>query len=156
MTHICVSNSTISGRRQATIWTNAGILLIRPLGTNSSELLIEIHTFSFKKMHLKMLSGKWQPLCLGLNVLNLRALNFQCFITITSLLFCYECCPIATFHAKCMHCGLAGVSTNNGSNLQLHCLNNFVIFCNFAWLCSYHSMHWYCICLPMSSSNFAV
>ena len=67
--HICVSNLTITGsdnglspgRRQAIIWTNAGILLIRPLGTNFSELLIEIHTFSFKKMHLKMSSATWRP-----------------------------------------------------------------------------------------------
>ena len=37
---------------QAIIWTDAGILLIGPLGTNFSEILIEIHTFSFKKKHL--------------------------------------------------------------------------------------------------------
>ena len=39
---------------QAIIWTNGGILLIGPLGTNFSEILIEIYTFQFKKMHLKM------------------------------------------------------------------------------------------------------
>ena len=49
-------NSLSPGRRQAIIWTNAGILLIVPLGTNFSEILIEIDTFSFKKMHLKMSS----------------------------------------------------------------------------------------------------
>ena len=51
VTHICVSNSTITGsdnglspgRHQAIIWTNAGILLIRTLGTNFSEILSEIH-----------------------------------------------------------------------------------------------------------------
>ena len=77
MAHICVSNSTIigpdnglsPGRRQAIIWTNAGILLIGAWGTNLSEILISIHTFSFKKIHLKMSSGKWRPFCLGLNVL---------------------------------------------------------------------------------------
>ena len=79
VTHICVSNKTIigsdnglsPGRRQAIIWTNAGILLIRTLRTNFSETLSEIHKFSFKKMHLKMSSGKWRPFCLGLNVLNI-------------------------------------------------------------------------------------
>ena len=40
-------------QRQAMIWTNAGILLIGPLGTNFSEILIGIQTFSFKKLHLK-------------------------------------------------------------------------------------------------------
>ena len=47
---------------------NAGPL-IGPLGIKFSEFLIEIHTYSFKKRHLKMSSGKWWPLCLGLNVL---------------------------------------------------------------------------------------
>ena len=77
MTHICVGKLTIigsdnglsPGRRQAIIWTNAGILLISPLGTNFNAILFEIHTFSFKKIHLKMSSGKWRPICLGLNVL---------------------------------------------------------------------------------------
>ena len=63
--HICIGKLTIigsdnglsPGRPQAIIWTNDGILLIGPLGTNFSEILIEIHTFSFKKMHLKMSSG---------------------------------------------------------------------------------------------------
>ena len=79
-THICVGKLTIigsdnglsPGRRQAIINTNAGILLIGPLGTNFSEILSEIHSFSFKKMHLKMSSGKWRPSCLGLNVLMYR------------------------------------------------------------------------------------
>ena len=77
VTHICVSKLTIigshnglsPGRRQAIIWTNAEILLIGPLGTHFNETSIEIHTFSFKKIHLKLSSGKWRPFCLGLNVL---------------------------------------------------------------------------------------
>ena len=77
VTHICVGNLTIispdnglsPGRRQAIIWTNAGILLMGPIGTNFNEILFEIHAFSFKKMHLKMSSGKFPPFCLGLNVL---------------------------------------------------------------------------------------
>ena len=58
--HICVSKLSIigsdnglsPGRRQAIIWTNAGILVIEPLGTNFSDILIEIRIFSFKKMYL--------------------------------------------------------------------------------------------------------
>ena len=68
--HICVGNLTITGsdnglspdQRHAIIWTNAGILLI------------EIHTFSFNKMHLKQSPAKWCPLCFGLNVLILYKL----------------------------------------------------------------------------------
>ena len=69
VTHICVGKLTIIGsnnglsprRRQAIIWTNAGIVLIGPLGTNFSEISIGIQTFSFKKMQLKMSSAKWRP-----------------------------------------------------------------------------------------------
>ena len=75
VTHICVNKITIigsdnglsPGRRQAIIWTNAGILIIWRLGTNFSEIIIEIDTFSLKKIHLKMSSGKWRPFYLGLN-----------------------------------------------------------------------------------------
>ena len=64
-THICVSKLTIidsdkglsPGRCQAIIWTNDGILLVGPLRTNFSEILIEIYTFSLKKIYLKMSSG---------------------------------------------------------------------------------------------------
>ena len=61
-------NGLAPERRQAIIWTNAGILLIGPLGTHLSEIVIEIHTLSFKKMYLKMLSAKWQPSCLGIHM----------------------------------------------------------------------------------------
>ena len=79
VTHVCVSKLTIIGsdnglspdRRQAIIWTNAGLLLIGPFGTSFSEILIEILTFSFKKMRLKVSSAKRRPFCLGLNVLKL-------------------------------------------------------------------------------------
>ena len=75
VTHICISdltsigsdNGLSPGRCQAIIRTNAGILLIRPLGTNFSEILIEILIFSFKKMRLKVSSAKRRPFCLGLN-----------------------------------------------------------------------------------------
>ena len=75
--HTCVDNLTSidsdnglsPGRRQTIIWTNTEILLIGLLGTNVSKILIGIQTFSFKKMHLKISSGKWRPFCLGLNVL---------------------------------------------------------------------------------------
>ena len=75
--HVCIikqaiiglDNGLSPGRLQAIIWTNVGILLIGPLGTNISEILIKIFTFSFKKMYLKRLSGKWWTVCLGLNVL---------------------------------------------------------------------------------------
>ena len=82
VTHICVSdltsigsdNGLSPGRRQAIIRTNAGILLIRPLGTHFSEFLVKILIFSFKKMRLKVSSAIRRPFCLGLNELK------QCYV----------------------------------------------------------------------------
>ena len=66
VTQICVGKLTNIGsdnglspdRRQTIICTNTGMLLIGPLGTNFIENLIGIQTFSFYKIHLKMLSAK--------------------------------------------------------------------------------------------------
>ena len=94
VTHLCVDYLTIigsdnglsPGRRQAIIWINAGILLIGPLGINFREMLIEIKTFPFKKMRLKVSSAKRWPFCFGINVLicyinlvsNDRSSNVHC------------------------------------------------------------------------------
>ena len=60
MTHICVGNLAIidsnngssPGRCQTIIWTNAGKLLIEPLGINSSEIS--------KQFHSRKCSWKWR------------------------------------------------------------------------------------------------
>ena len=84
MTQICVSkliiigsdNGLSPGRRQAIIWTNAGIYIIGPLDTNFSKIASEILAFSFRKMHFKMSFEEWRPFCLGLNVLN--HIEYEC------------------------------------------------------------------------------
>ena len=73
--HHCSDNGLSPGRRQAIIWTNAGVLLTRPRGINFSEILIEIPNFSVKK-YSKLSSAKWRPFCLGLNVLINKARRF--------------------------------------------------------------------------------
>ena len=103
MTHTCVSYWTIigsdnglsPGRRQALIWNHTRILLIRNLGTNFSEILSEIHTLWFKKMHLKMSSWKWRPFCLSLNVLISYSSNLQMMIQCSWIQF--KCCNIIFF-----------------------------------------------------------
>ena len=100
------------GRHQAIICTNAGILLIRTLGTSFSEILNEIQAFSFKKMHLKMSSVKWQ-FCLGLCILNEPLSRYAlhwfccvCWIWVLLLLHDGACRPAArttTTPAPC-HC----------------------------------------------------
>ena len=97
-THICVGNLTIIGsdnglspdRRQVIIWTNAGIFLTGTLGTNFSEFLIEILTFSYKDMHLKMSSGKWRPFCPGLNVLSHMPCPSYCCLCLPDDFFSFE------------------------------------------------------------------
>ena len=87
VTHICVGKPTTigsdnglsPGRRQAINWTNAEMLLIGPLGTNFSDILIVTESFSFKEKHLQMSAGKCRPFCLGLNVFTLRRLA-HCFL----------------------------------------------------------------------------
>ena len=51
--HICINklniigsdNGLLPGRRQAVIWTNAGIFFIWPLGKKIIEIVIEIDIF---------------------------------------------------------------------------------------------------------------
>ena len=52
-------------------WHVANDLLTNTFQWNHSQLL----TFSFKKMHLKILSAKYQPFCLSLNVVMTHVLN---------------------------------------------------------------------------------
>ena len=78
VTHICVSNLTIIGpdnglspdRCQAIIWTNAGILLIGPLGTNFSQWNSNRNSYIFiQENPFNIMSfGKWRPFCFGLNM----------------------------------------------------------------------------------------
>ena len=107
VTHICAGNLTIigsdnglsPGRRQAIIWTNDRILLIRTLRTKFSEILSEIHAFSFKKMPLKVSFVKRRPFCLGLNVLRLCGTHLKgdgfCKWTAFTLFFTDEYCSYA-------------------------------------------------------------
>ena len=53
----------LPGRRWAIISNNAGILIIRILGTNFSEVLREIHRFSFKKNAIFITSRPRQNGC---------------------------------------------------------------------------------------------
>ena len=65
LTIIGSDNGLPPGRRQAIIWNNAGVSLIRPWGTNFDEMLIATETFTF-------MSRKCRPFWLGLNVLKLH------------------------------------------------------------------------------------
>ena len=109
VTHICFSKLSITGSDngllpgwcQAIIWTNTGILVIEPLGTNPSEILIKIHTFSFKKMHLKISSGKCRPFCLGLNMLMTMEVRHRIHRWLKGNQICIFWKKIHKFHKAC-------------------------------------------------------
>ena len=114
VTHICIRKITIigsdnglsPGRCQAIIWSSVAILLIGPLGTNFSEILIDIYIFSFKKMDLKMSSGKWRPFCLGLNVLKLYIISTN-----------WSCCP---WHLRTISSKMTDDSAHISQPSRLH------------------------------------
>ena len=75
------SNNGLSPfRRQTIIYTNAGLLLIRPLGTKFNEILIKIQNFLFTKMLVKISSAKWRPFCPGEDVVNIVPLNKHVYV----------------------------------------------------------------------------
>ena len=68
-TNVGSDNGLSPGRRQAIIWTNAGLLLTGLIGKNSSDICHRnSYIFNQKKNYLKLSSGRWRPFCLGLNV----------------------------------------------------------------------------------------
>ena len=67
LSYLVDDNGLSPGRRQTIIWTNNVILLIWSFGTKFSDIIIEIHIFSFEKRHLNMSSAKCRTFCLGLN-----------------------------------------------------------------------------------------
>ena len=127
VTHICVGKLTIigsdnglsPGRRQAIIWTNAGILLIGPLGTKFSEILIKIYTFSFKKINLKVSSGKWRPSCLGLNELIRLYLQLSITLAIANAMhICLYVFAVFFSNGRCRRkCLMQGIFEHSGMQL---------------------------------------
>ena len=80
-------NGLSPNRHQAIIWTNADLLSIRTLGINFSEILIEMHIFSFKKTYLKMSSIKWRPFYLRLNMLTMIQSLIGCWLVLAELIY---------------------------------------------------------------------
>ena len=66
----CPDNGLSPVRRQAFIWINAGIYLIRPLGTNFNDIWIKVQIFSLTKIDMEM-SAQCRLFCLGLNTLSI-------------------------------------------------------------------------------------
>ena len=86
MRHTCVSKLTIiasgnglsPGRHQAIFWTNVEYCQLA-LGNKLQWNFIRIHTFSIKKMSLKMSSAKWRLSRRGPNVLSEHRPVFMLF-----------------------------------------------------------------------------
>ena len=75
--HICVSKLRHHWLRQWLLaclapnhyFDQCWLVVISPSRTYLNEILLDIQSFIFKKMHLKMLCAKWQPSCPGLKML---------------------------------------------------------------------------------------
>ena len=158
MTHICISKLTTIGsgsdngvspcRRQATIWTNVGILLIGPLGTNFSEIVIEMCTFSFRKMHLKMSSGKWRQLCIGLNVLNINIKGVLCLASGARCLSMQHSislvnCNWYDFRIACER--VMSLRTNQVGNKSLHLKTNMQSSFLLFWSNTLNNVRYSCL-----------
>ena len=61
--------------------TYIGLLLIGPLKTNFSEILIKMQQFSFNKINLTIPSTKWRSFCFGLNIL--RGFRFDLLFAVS-------------------------------------------------------------------------
>ena len=64
--HVTDITATPNGQQMAVVTCD---WFIGYLGTNVSDILIEMQTFSFKKMYLKMSSVKSRAIFVGLNML---------------------------------------------------------------------------------------
>ena len=77
MTHICGNNSTIIGSDNCIHLIGAKPLSepmlkycqFEHFWSKCSEIIVEIHKSSFKKMYLKVSPVKWRQFCRGLNML---------------------------------------------------------------------------------------
>ena len=147
--HICISKLTIigsdnglsPGRRQAIIWTNAGKLSIRPLGTNCSEILIGIKTFSFKKMYLQMSFAKWRPFYLSLNVL-MDHVNILATDSISQ--------QIMAQHTMCIFDGIYCMCSD--SSIKPHYMGGGT----YRTIHHYHSIRFYISFMVLTASNWTM
>ena len=103
-------------------YLNQGWVIVNwTLGKNFSEILNEIHAFSFKKIHLNVLFAKWRPFCLGLNVLkaNTRRGRLKALVDI----FMIVALTKSEILAQGFLLFVAGYeTTSSGLSLLLYCL----------------------------------
>ena len=111
-------NGLSPGRHQATIWTNADILSIRPERIYFNEILFKGQISLFKKMCLNMSSAKWQPFCPGAD-----ELKHAGTLTYPSI---KQANRICNYELACIH-------------IKIHPKSEFFIFppkcclCQYAW-----------------------
>ena len=113
------------------IWTNAELLLIGHLGTNFSEIFIEILIFSLKKMRLKVSSAKRRPFCLGLNELIAPELD-TCYIYMVGV-------------SSCNH-----LPRQEYSNKNIETYSAYNWFHDFQW-CIFSQWYTHCLCISYNN-----
>ena len=144
VTHIYDANLTIfgldnglsPGRRQAIIWTTAGILLMDPWEQTSVK--VKILTFSLKKTHLKVSSVEWQPFCLGFNVL-MKGIQYPFKGSPVKMLPAIDCFNIWQ-HGQCKWLWLYWICSSQAGNTSVNVENNKTklrkhVFFHMVFLC---------------------
>ena len=142
VTHICVSKLTIfasdsgfsPGRRQAIIWSNAGIWLIGPLGTNFSEI---VTSFSYSFI-----------LCLNwMNSIGIFKIKSNCSETYT------------TYVENYVHSAWCVILWSNTCWFYPYCPGHFIDTGTIAWFLQCHWSNLWLIkaewCI-YSSMNYAI
>ena len=100
VTHISSLKWVIIGWRQAIIWTNAGILLNGPLGTNFSEILIKNSNISIQEIAFENVICKMAPILFQPELVHVGLIynqnNFWCLC----FHFSYACVTIMCSNNK--------------------------------------------------------
>ena len=93
---------------QTIIQTKAGLLSIRPLGTNFGEIWTKIQNFSSRKMQMKILSAKWWPFCPGLGIDLRRTTNAQ-----------HNKTSLPNHYAEIAYCNIGGHGASDKSSRRI-------------------------------------
>ena len=104
---------------------------IGPLGTYFSEILIEILTFSFKKMRLNVSSAKWRPFCLGLSELTVHLGNLSSPLCTCIHYIVLICFPVSKesgdIMVSCQSCLLCVITQKAHDGLFWNLANSLVV-----------------------------
>ena len=113
-------------RRQAIIWTSAGILLLGHSRTNFNDMFFEIQALTLKEIYLKISSAKLRPFCVGISLLSARFDSFRERVQGTPLNICTHTTTLHLIYnmlfihkIRCWHHAWPGIWRNGSMAITL-------------------------------------